>query len=70
MQANTATALDVPRFPMNIVRAEGLEPSRSFEHRHLKPARMPFRHARASASQTTARGTFKGCPLHIVAGLR
>src|ERR1700761_3019220 len=28
------------------VRAEGLEPSRSFEHRHLKPARMPFRHAR------------------------
>lgn len=29
------------------VRAEGLEPSRSFEHRHLKPARMPFRHARS-----------------------
>ena len=29
------------------VRAEGFEPSRSFEHRHLKPARMPFRHARS-----------------------
>ena len=32
------------------VRAEGFEPSRSFEHRHLKPARMPFRHARAQRS--------------------
>ena len=32
------------------VRAEGLEPSRSFEHRHLKPARMPFRHARGAGS--------------------
>jgi hypothetical protein len=29
------------------VRAEGVEPSCSFEHRHLKPARMPFRHARS-----------------------
>lgn len=28
------------------VRAEGLEPTRSLEHRHLKPARLPFRHAR------------------------
>ncbi len=29
------------------MRAEGLEPSRSLEHRHLKPARLPFRHARS-----------------------
>ena len=28
------------------MRAEGLEPSRSFEHRHLKPACLPFHHAR------------------------
>jgi hypothetical protein len=34
------------------VRAEGLEPSRSLEHRHLKPARMPFRHARAPSDRT------------------
>jgi hypothetical protein len=34
------------------VRAEGLEPTRSFEHRHLKPARLPFRHARALSDPT------------------
>ena len=34
------------------MQAEGLEPSRSFEHRHLKPARMPFRHARAPSDRT------------------
>jgi DNA-binding transcriptional regulator of glucitol operon len=34
------------------VRAEGLEPSRSLEHRHLKPARMPFRHARKPHERT------------------
>jgi hypothetical protein len=34
------------------VRAEGLEPSRSLEHRHLKPARIPFRHARALSDPT------------------
>ncbi len=28
------------------VRAEGLEPTRSFEQWHLKPSRLPFRHAR------------------------
>lgn len=30
------------------VRAEGLEPPRSFEHGHLKTARLPFRHARST----------------------
>lgn len=30
----------------SMVRAEGLEPTRSYEHGHLKPARLPFRHAR------------------------
>lgn len=29
-----------------IVRAEGFEPTRSLEHRHLKPACLPFHHAR------------------------
>ena len=29
------------------MRAEGLEPTRSFEQWHLKPSRLPFRHARA-----------------------
>ncbi len=29
------------------MRAEGLEPPSSFEHRHLKPACLPFHHARA-----------------------
>ena len=29
-----------------MVRAEGLEPTRSSEHRHLKPACLPFHHAR------------------------
>ena len=33
--------------PTTSVRAEGVEPSCSFEHRHLKPARIPFRHARS-----------------------
>ena len=28
------------------MRAEGLEPTRSSEHRHLKPACLPFHHAR------------------------
>ena len=28
------------------MRAEGLEPTRSLEHRHLKPACLPFHHAR------------------------
>jgi predicted nucleic acid-binding protein len=30
-----------------LVRAEGFEPSRSLEHRHLKPACLPFHHARS-----------------------
>ncbi len=29
------------------MRAEGVEPSNSFERRHLKPVRFPFRHARS-----------------------
>jgi DNA-binding transcriptional regulator of glucitol operon len=43
------------------VRAEGLEPSRSFEHRHLKPARMPFRHAR-KPHERTAFALLSSCP--------
>ena len=31
------------------MRAEGFEPSRSSEHRHLKPACLPFHHARSVA---------------------
>ena len=31
---------------VTVVRAEGLEPTRSLEHRHLKPACLPFHHAR------------------------
>lgn len=30
------------------MRAEGLEPTRSLEHRHLKPACLPFHHARGA----------------------
>jgi hypothetical protein len=29
-----------------VVREGGLEPPRPFEHWHLKPARLPFRHSR------------------------
>lgn len=32
-----------------MVRAVGFEPTRSFEHRHLKPACLPFHHARIVA---------------------
>src|SRR6476659_10028529 len=32
---------------VEMVRAEGFEPSRSLEHRHLKPACLPFHHARS-----------------------
>jgi DNA-binding transcriptional regulator of glucitol operon len=34
------------------VRAEGFEPSRSLEHRHLKPACLPFHHARKPHERT------------------
>jgi hypothetical protein len=34
------------------VRAEGFEPSRSFEHGHLKPACLPFHHARKLHERT------------------
>jgi DNA-binding transcriptional regulator of glucitol operon len=34
------------------VRAEGFEPSRSSEHRHLKPACLPFHHARKPHERT------------------
>ena len=30
----------------SLVREGGLEPPRPFEHWHLKPARLPFRHSR------------------------
>ena len=30
-----------------LVREGGLEPPRPYEHWHLKPARLPFRHSRA-----------------------
>src|SRR5246500_558229 len=43
------TCARCPETPQ-LVRAEGFGPSRSFEPRHLKPARMPFRHARAPRS--------------------
>lgn len=36
----------------SMVRAGGVEPPRSFEHGHLKTARMPFRHARNDADPT------------------
>jgi hypothetical protein len=35
------TAIYQPKRPHASVRAEGLEPSSSFEHGHLKPARLP-----------------------------
>jgi len=31
---------------LSLVREGGLEPPRPFEHWHLKPARLPFRHSR------------------------
>ena len=34
------------------MRAEGLEPTRSFEQWHLKPSRLPFRHARKMTEST------------------
>ena len=34
------------------MRAEGLEPTSSFEHRHLKPACLPFHHARSVVNRT------------------
>ena len=66
--ANTGTAS---------VRAEGLEPSRSSEHRHLKPACLPIP-SRPRRGDRTARvtdkshsgGTVMKCPLHVVAGPR
>lgn len=35
-----------------MVRAGGFEPPRSFEHGHLKTARLPFRHARNASKRT------------------
>jgi len=37
-----------------MVREGGLEPPRPFEHWHLKPARLPFRHLRLAIGLTTA----------------
>jgi hypothetical protein len=31
--------------PTSVVGEGGLEPPRPFEHWHLKPARLPFRHS-------------------------
>ena len=39
------------------MRAEGFEPSRSLEHRHLKPACLPFHHARKRHKRTDPRGS-------------
>ena len=33
-----------------LMRAEGFEPPSSLEHRHLKPACIPFHHARANGA--------------------
>ena len=38
-----------------MVRAGGFEPPRSFEHGHLKTARLPFRHARNGSDRTNLR---------------
>ena len=45
------------------MRAEGLEPSRSFEHRHLKPACLPFHHARAPSDPNASPQTCRWCEL-------
>ncbi len=42
------------------MRAEGLEPSRSFEHRHLKPARIPIS-PRPRASDPNASSISEPC---------
>ena len=34
-----------------MVREGGLEPPRPYEHWHLKPARLPFRHSREYAPE-------------------
>ena len=39
----------------DVVREAGLEPARPFEHWHLKPARLPFRHSRVRYRATSAR---------------
>ncbi|GAS95600.1 related to D-amino acid oxidase [Mycolicibacterium canariasense] len=44
----------------SMVRAVGFEPTRSLEHRHLKPACLPFHHARKRV-QTTARRSGRSC---------
>ncbi len=48
------------------MRAEGLEPTRSLEHRHLKPACLPFHHARKHGPSIVSRlftGTVHGVSL-------
>ena len=39
----------------NCVREGGFEPPRPFGHWHLKPARLPFRHSRATSSTRPSR---------------
>jgi hypothetical protein len=39
-----------------MVRAVGFEPTRSLEHRHLKPACLPFHHARGVPIVPAQRG--------------
>jgi hypothetical protein len=45
--AHMKTTMKWANPPTASVRAEGFEPSRSLEHRHLKPACLPFHHARS-----------------------
>ncbi len=47
MQAMPNALTYVARFTDGlVVREGGLEPPRPYEHWHLKPARLPFRHSR------------------------
>ena len=48
----------------SVVRAGGFEPPRSFEHGHLKTARLPFRHARnATGVIVSISGMSDGSPI-------
>ena len=52
-----AVALPERRFflPSDTVRAEGFEPSSSFEHRLLRPTCLPFHHARGTTNLAVSR---------------
>ena len=42
------------------MRLRGFEPPRAFAHRHLKTARLPFRHSRRWSSKDSADEAFFG----------